>query len=191
MPLGDRPIRKLISWRNSDLAFELEIFLERHAVPGEGEKGHAHAHRRRGDGGNAQFAAAREGLAPHVDDKEIEAVDEQIGARPGTGSRLASVTPSGNFVMLISGLMSRAISASTSTLLRPRVETVAPTWRLKLAVSKTSRSAILKLATPSRARVSRCTPPTPPMPAMATVLARSACCSKSVNQPRLRLNASP
>ena len=88
-----------------------------------------------------------------------------------------------------SGLIARAISASTSAFGRPIVAMMAPTWRLKLTRSKRSKSAMLKAPMPKRARVSRWTPPTPPMPAIATRLPRSACCSHSVTQPMLRSNA--
>ncbi len=55
--------------------------------------------------------------------------------------------------------------------------------------SISSKSEMLKAPMPIRARVSRCTPPTPPMSAMAMRLCRSACCSCSVTQPMLRSNA--
>ena len=52
------------------------------------------------------------------------------------------------------------------------------------------KSARLKAPMPSRARASRWAPPTPPQPAMATRLPRSAVCSASVSQPTLRSKAS-
>ena len=85
--------------------------------------------------------------------------------------------------------MSRASSIITSSFGRPSVLTVAPAWRLKLTRSKVSKSPTLKRPMPSRARVSRCRPPTPPRPAMATRLTRNASCSAGVSQPRLRENA--
>ena len=47
---------------------------------GEEQEGDAHAHRGRRHGRNAQFAAAGKGLAPDVQDEEIEAVDEKVRA---------------------------------------------------------------------------------------------------------------
>jgi len=44
--------------------------------------------------------------------------------------------------MSSSGLMSLAIVAMTSAFGLPRLDTVAPAWRLKLTMSKTSKSAI-------------------------------------------------
>ncbi len=101
----------------------------------------------------------------------------------------SAVTPCGKRATCNSGLMARAISAITSSLGRPMLPIVAPAWRLKLAMSKVSKSATRTLPMPIRTSVSRWTPPTPPMPAMATLLPRNAACSASVTQPMLRSNA--
>jgi hypothetical protein len=79
--------------------------------------------------------------------------------------------------------------AITSIFGKPRVDCMAPTWRLKLGKSNLSKSAMWKEPTPRRTRVIKCTPPTPPAPAMATRLPRRLACSASVTQPILRAKA--
>ncbi len=61
-------------------AFEAEILLEAHALGLEGEEGDAHADRRRGHGGNAEFGAAGEDVAAEREREEVESVDEKVGA---------------------------------------------------------------------------------------------------------------
>src|SRR6185312_7314009 len=62
------------------LSFEAEIILEAHSLFREGEEADAHSNRRRRNGGNPEFRATRENLAPNVQNEEIESIDKQIRA---------------------------------------------------------------------------------------------------------------
>ena len=104
--------------------------------------------------------------------------------------RLSLLTPSGKISISRSGLISLAMATSTSVLGLPKLEIFAPTWRLKLARLNLSKSATRKAPIPSRVRVKKCAPPTPPRPAMAILLCRRIFCSWTVTQPVFREKAS-
>src|SRR5689334_21189873 len=61
------------------LSFEAEIIFEAHPVFREDQQADTHANGRGRQRGDAELAAARKHLAPYVEDKKVEAVDEDIG----------------------------------------------------------------------------------------------------------------
>ena len=144
---AEQKAQVLLRWVTT---LEPKISFETHTFGAEYQHADTHPDRCRGDGWDAEFRTTSKGAAPDVDGKEVKPIDKQINAVKEP-SRLSEHIPSGNRVIARDGLVALAISSRTSIFGRPIVSIVAPTWRLKFAKSKRSKSAIRNAPIPRRA----------------------------------------